>query len=104
MAATSPTTSRASLWTGEPLEDAIDAAIARWMGWRIDRRTSRDEGIPHGLPYLTGWVTHFQILDEAAGLIPPPFRLPPRCLRDRAARGRSRAGMVPAPRNEGTTR
>jgi hypothetical protein len=46
------------------LEEAIEAAIARWQGWRIGRRTSRDEGIPAGLPYLTGWVTHFQILDE----------------------------------------
>ena len=53
------------LCTGAPLAAAIDAAIARCMGWRIDRRTSRDEGIPVGLPYLTGWVTHFQILDEA---------------------------------------
>ena len=52
------------LWTGVPLAAAIDAAIDRWMGWRIDRRTSRDEGIPRGLPYLTGWVAHFQILDE----------------------------------------
>jgi hypothetical protein len=52
------------LWKGEPLEAAVDAAITRWMGWRIDRRTSRDEGIPRELPYLTGWVTHFQILDE----------------------------------------
>ncbi len=52
------------LWKGETLKDAIDAAITRWMGWRIDRKTSRDEGIPRGLPYLTGWVTHVQILDE----------------------------------------
>ena len=49
------------------LEAAIEAAIARWQGWRIGRQTSRDEGIPAGLPYLTGWVTHFQILDEMAG-------------------------------------
>jgi hypothetical protein len=49
---------------GKTLKDAIDAAVTRWMGWRIDRRTSRDEGIPRGLPYLTGWVTHFQMLDE----------------------------------------
>ena len=48
------------------LEEAIEAAIARWQGWRIGRRTSRDDGIPAGLPYLTGWVTHFQILDEAS--------------------------------------
>jgi hypothetical protein len=49
---------------GLGLEEAIEAAVARWMGWRIDRRTYREEGIPAGLPYLTGWVTHFQILDE----------------------------------------
>ena len=52
------------LCKGETLKVAIDAAIDRWMDWRIDRKTSRDEGIPRGLPYLTGWVTHFQILDE----------------------------------------
>jgi hypothetical protein len=46
------------------LEEAIEATVARWQAWRIDRRTSRVEGIPRGLPYLTGWVTHFQILDE----------------------------------------
>ena len=50
----------------ERLEEAIEAAIARWQGWRIGRRTSRDEGIPAGLPYLTGWVAPFQILDEAS--------------------------------------
>jgi hypothetical protein len=49
----------------EHLEEAIEAAVARWQGWRIDRQTSSAEGIPRGLPYLTGWVTHFQILDEA---------------------------------------
>jgi hypothetical protein len=54
------------LCTGEPLAAAIDAAIARWMGWRISRRTFRDEGIPVGLPYLTGWVAHFGILGETA--------------------------------------
>jgi hypothetical protein len=47
------------------LEAAIEAAVARWQGWRISRQTERDEGVPRGLPYLTGWVTHFQILDEA---------------------------------------
>ena len=39
------------LWKGETLKDAIDAAIARWMGWRIDRRTSRETGHPRtGFP------------------------------------------------------
>jgi hypothetical protein len=52
------------LWKGATLAAAIEAATAQWMGWRINRRTSRDEGIPQGFPYLTGWVAHFQILDE----------------------------------------
>ena len=76
-AATSPTTSRANSGRARRSKDAIEAAIARWKGWRIGRRTSRDEGIPRGLPYLTGLVTHFGILAE----LPtdrPPFRLPPR--------------------------
>jgi hypothetical protein len=55
------------LWRGKDLAAAIDAAIARWMGWRIDRHTAREQGIPAGPPYLTGWVTHFAILDEMAG-------------------------------------
>jgi hypothetical protein len=48
------------------LEEAIEAAVVRWQGWRIGRQTSRDEGIPRGLPYLTGWVTHFGVLAEVA--------------------------------------
>jgi hypothetical protein len=48
----------------ERLEEAIEATVARWQGWRISRRTSRDEGIPAGLPDLTGWVAHFGILGE----------------------------------------
>ena len=50
----------------EHLEAAIEAAVVRWQGWRISRRTFRDEGIPAGLPYLTGWVAHFGILAETA--------------------------------------
>jgi len=52
--------------SGQPLEDALTAAAAQWQAWRIDRRTSRSEGIPAGLPYLTGWVHHFAILAEEA--------------------------------------
>jgi hypothetical protein len=52
------------LCTGEPIAAAIEAAIARWQGWRIGRQTSREEGIPAGLPYLTGWVAQFGILGE----------------------------------------
>ena len=48
---------------GGILEEAIEAAVTRWQGWRIGRRTSRHQGIPAGLPYLTGFVSHFAILD-----------------------------------------
>ena len=47
------------LLRGDTLKKAIDAATARWMGWRIDRRTSRETGIPAGLPSLTGFATLF---------------------------------------------
>jgi hypothetical protein len=40
---------------------SITATIAKWQDWRISRRTQREEGIPAGLPYLTGWVQHFAI-------------------------------------------
>ncbi|CUH70016.1 hypothetical protein TL5118_03988 [Thalassovita autumnalis] len=43
------------------LEAAISSAIRRWQGWRIDRKTEREHGIPAGLPYLTGWVQHFAV-------------------------------------------
>jgi hypothetical protein len=46
------------------LQEAIEATVARWQAWRISRQTSRDEGIPRGLPYLTGWVNHFAIIGE----------------------------------------
>ena len=50
------------------LEAAIASAIRRWQGWRIDRKTEREHGIPAGLPYLTGWVQHFAVtaaMDDA---------------------------------------
>ena len=49
------------------METAIDAAISRHQAWRIDRRTSREEGIPAGLPWLTGWASHFGALAEFDG-------------------------------------
>lgn len=51
---------------GLDLEAAIDAAIIRWLGWTISGTTSRETGIPKGLPYLTGFVTHFAIEAEQA--------------------------------------
>lgn len=43
---------------------AIDAAIKRWMGWTIGRQTEQETGIPRGLPYLTGFVAHREIMAE----------------------------------------
>jgi len=54
------------LYAGANLADAIDQATARWMGWTIGRATSKDYGIPQGLPYLTGFVIHCEICDEMA--------------------------------------
>lgn len=41
---------------GRALERAIEMTIAQWMKWTISRETQRVEGIPAGLPYLTGHV------------------------------------------------
>ena len=57
---------RNHLLKGKVLADAINAAIHQWMGWTIGRQTSKQYGIPRGLPYLTGFVIHCGILEEAA--------------------------------------
>ena len=49
------------LATGKVIADAIEAATARWMGWRISARTAHETGIPRGLPYLTGYAIHAEI-------------------------------------------
>ena len=48
-----------SLCDGVTLPRAIGVAVLRWQGWKIDRKLSRETGIPAGLPYLTGLVNHF---------------------------------------------
>jgi hypothetical protein len=53
------------LFRGLPLAAAIEAATSQWLGWIIGRCTSRDHGIPLRLPYLTGFVMHCAIEDEA---------------------------------------
>ena len=53
-----------SLFRGRALNP--DAAIERWMGWRIGRRISRETGISHDLPYLTGFVANAEIEAEMA--------------------------------------
>jgi hypothetical protein len=46
---------------GRSIERALEATIERWMGWTISRETERIEGIPAGLPYLTGYVMAAEI-------------------------------------------
>ena len=53
------------LHRGQALADAIHAATQQWMGWKIGRQTSKDYGIPRGLPYLTGFVIHCEIVEES---------------------------------------
>ena len=53
------------LYSGATLADAINAATRRWMGWTIGRSTSKQYGIPKGLPYLTGFVIHCEIVEES---------------------------------------
>ena len=50
---------------GQKIQQAIDAAVTRWMGWTIGRQTSKQYGIPRGLPYLTGFVIHCEIVEES---------------------------------------
>jgi hypothetical protein len=52
------------LHAGANLRDAIHTATQRWMGWTIGRQTSKEYGIPKGLPYLTGFVIHCEIVEE----------------------------------------
>jgi hypothetical protein len=51
---------------GQALPDAIANTVAAWMRMTIKRRTAIDYGIPHGVPYLTGFVMHAAIHDETA--------------------------------------
>ena len=54
------------LAAGLDVAAATAAAVDRWQTWRIGRRTARDEGIPAGLPYLTGRVAQFEVMNDAA--------------------------------------
>ena len=53
------------LITGLALPAAIQASTAQWMGWTIGRQTSKEYGIPKGLPYLTGFVIHCEVTEES---------------------------------------
>lgn len=51
-------TVRNEIHQGKSLRASIEAAIQKWMDWKIDRRCSRDWDVPRGLPYLLGLVIH----------------------------------------------
>lgn len=53
------------LHAGNGLAAAVNAATHQWMGWTIGRQTSRDYGIPRGLPYLKGFVIHCGIVEDS---------------------------------------
>ena len=53
------------LYAGANLQDAIDQATQRWMGWTIGRQIRKDYGIPRGMPYLVGFVIHCEIVEES---------------------------------------
>ena len=36
----------------------------QWITWSIGRHTAKQYGIPRGLPYLTGFVVHCEIMEE----------------------------------------
>jgi hypothetical protein len=55
-----------ALFLGANLQDAVKQATQRWMTWSISRQTSKDCGIPKGLPYLTGFVLQAAIDEELA--------------------------------------
>lgn len=46
------------LFLGQPLEEAIDTAVDRWMNWRLSRATKRQLDVPlqFDAPYLTTMV------------------------------------------------
>ena len=51
---------------GLDLTAAIDAAITRWMDWKLDKKTAREIAMPTGLPYLKGFVLYFSLQAQAA--------------------------------------
>lgn len=49
---------------GHTSQQAIDAAVTRWMSWTIGRQTSKEYGTPEDLPCLMGFVILCEIVEE----------------------------------------
>lgn len=54
------------VYAGLDLTAATHAAVTRWMGWTIDRKTAREISMPKGLPYLKGFILYFSLQAQAA--------------------------------------
>lgn len=53
-----------ALCEGQALQSAIHHTTQRWMHWPIGQRVSKQYGIPKGLPYLTGFVIHCEVVER----------------------------------------
>ena len=85
------------LFDGATLERAIEAAVTRWMGWRIGRgRPNASSGSRTGFPISLASPTITRswpnCLNDGGASAPLTPRSAPGC----AARGGRRVGMVPA--------
>jgi len=56
---------RNQMLVGKGIKQAIQGAVAQWMGWTINLQTSKQYGIPRGLPLLTGFVIHCEVTEES---------------------------------------
>jgi hypothetical protein len=52
------------VFMGRSLNEAIEDAVALWMTWTISLQTSRQYGIPRGMPHLIGFVIYCEIVEE----------------------------------------
>ena len=52
------------MFMGRPLNEAIGDAVTLWMTWTISLQTSKQYGIPRGMPHLIGFVIHCEIVEE----------------------------------------
>lgn len=50
---------------GLAIDAAVAKAITKWMDWKIGLITARETGIPRGMPYLSGFVIHAQLIEES---------------------------------------
>ncbi len=55
------------LFRGLYLDEAIEAAIERWMEWRTGRRREHEDNTPAGTPFLVAEIAPFEFALDGAG-------------------------------------